>query len=749
MKERRYIFCFLLTWIFSCNGIAQLAKIDALKNELNSATQDTVKMMLELNLCIECNAAALYSDAINYGKQAVDLGEKLQSSATKSISTFAKKTEGRAAINVGNSYSNTGDYPNALIYYNKGLKIKEELGDKIGMAHAFNNIGLVYENQSDFATALDYFFKSLNISITVDDKHSMALAYNNIGVIYLNQQNFQQAITYYKKGMEIYKALDEKTGVADAYNNIAGIYDNDNKYLEALEYHQKSLAIRKEINYLDGVALSYNNIGNIYNQLITQPDSIKKRFISEYYSNSSTAPTLKDIDMVLMDSSLALQQKALEIGKRINNKYSIVYSLEVIGNVIKQRGQYANALYYYRQGAAIAKQINTRHEYYEQLASISECFEKMGKVDSAFFYYKRAADIKDTIFSSDKQKDIGREEAKADYEKKQAIAEAENKKRLAIDEEQRKRQQLIIYAGTAGILMLGFFSFFIAQRLRITRRQKSIIENQKGSLDKAFVQLEDAKLLLEEKHKDLTDSIHYASRIQTALLTTQKYLDDHLREYFILFKPRDIVSGDFYWALERNGTFYLACCDCTGHGVPGAFMSLLNITFLHQTVIEKGISQPDKIFNNIRTNVIEALNPDGTSDTKDGMDAVLCAINFENHILKAACANNPMWIIRNGEFIEFKADKIPIGDGDETRPFTLHEINLLKGDVVYMFTDGYADQFGGPNGKKYKLAQLKELVLSIHLKPMQEQHTILNTAFSDWKGALDQVDDVSVMGLRI
>ncbi len=306
--------------------------------------------MLELRLCIECNAAALYSDAINYGKEAVELGEKLQSSSTKAISSFAKKTEGRAAINVGNSYSNTGDYPNALIYYSKGLKIKQELGDKIGMAHAYNNIGLVYENQSDYATALDYFFKSLNISSTIDDKYSMGLAYNNIGIIYLNQQNYKQAITYYQKSMDISQAQGDKEGVADAYNNIAGIYENNNRCIEAFDYHLKGLKIREKINNKDKVALSYNNIGKLYNELVNQPDSVKKRFISKYYSHTVPAPTLSNIDMIMLDSSLALQQKALEISKKINDKYSVVYSLEGIGEVIKQRGQYASALYYFREG---------------------------------------------------------------------------------------------------------------------------------------------------------------------------------------------------------------------------------------------------------------------------------------------------------------------------------------------------------------------------------------------------------------
>jgi serine phosphatase RsbU (regulator of sigma subunit) len=749
MNSCRNILFLLIAGLLLHTGYSQTPILDSLKGMLSREKEDTNKIIIAINICKELNNSALYKDAIQYGKQAVDLAEKLRGSSIKAEANFAKKSAAKASINLGNSYEDIADYPDALIYYNKGLKAKEELGDRMGMDHAYNNIGLVYENESDYPTALDYFFKSLNISTDIKDSASMDLTYNNIGVIYLSDQNYKQAITYFQKSMELCQHLGDKTGVANAYTNIGQVYQSENNFLDALDYYKKCLALREETKDLDGIAYSYNNIGKLYSDIITRPDSLKKKLIQLYYSHMVPPPTLGNIDLALMDSSLALHQKALEISKRIDDKFSIVYALEGIGDLTKQRGEYASALYYFRQGAALAKQINTRHEYYDQLNNISQCFEKMGKPDSAFFYFKLAMAVKDTIFNGDKQKEIGREEAKAEYEKKQAVAEAENKKQLEVAEEQNKRKQLVIYTGAAGFIMLGFFAFFIAQRLKITRRQKTIIENQKDSLDKAFLELEDAKQLVEEKHKDLTDSIHYASRIQNALLTTDNYLKQHLDEYFILFKPRDIVSGDFYWALEHKGTFYLACCDCTGHGVPGAFMSLLNLTFLHQTVIEKGISQPDKIFGNIRANVIEAFNQDGSTETKDGMDAVLCSINFQKNILSAACANNPLWIVRKGALIEFKADKIPIGEGDETKPFTLHETGLQKDDRVYMFTDGYADQFGGPNGKKYKQAQLKELLLSIHLKPMKDQHKLLDEAFKSWKGTLDQVDDVCVMGLRV
>jgi serine phosphatase RsbU (regulator of sigma subunit) len=716
---------------------------------LQNEKHDTTKLLLTIKLCIECNYIGVYDKALDYGNQAIALANALESSSDPKTAKLGKKGESRAYLNMGNIYENQANYAQARLYYDKGLKIKEELHDQKGIADAYNNIGLTYEGQSYYPQALDYFFKSLKIYTDINNRNGMAITNNNIGVIYVDQQNYDQAITYYTKAMAIRDSLGDKMGVAESYDNIATIYESENKNIAAFDYLQKSMKIREQLGFEDKLASSFNNIGNVYMYLIAEADSTKKRFINIYYSKVVPQPTLGDLDLLLLDSAYSLHQRALAIGEKLGDRYNTLIGLIGVGEITQKRGQVKNAMVYFKRASALAKDIDAKKEYYEVLDYISKCHEADGRFDSALYYYKLAAGLKDSVFSEQKQKDIGREEAKYDYEKKQAVAEAENKKQRELADEQRKRQNLELYAAIAGLLMLGFFSFFIAQRLRITRRQKSIIEDQKESLDKAFMQLEDAKLLLEDKHKDLTDSIHYASRIQTALLTTQRYIGEHLQDYFILFKPRDIVSGDFYWALDHNGIFYLACCDCTGHGVPGAFMSLLNITFLHQTVIEKNISQPDKIFGNIRTNVIEALNPDGSTDTKDGMDAVLCAIDFDKNMISAACANNPLWIIRKGELIEFKPDKLPIGESDETKPFTLHETKLQKGDCIYMLTDGYADQFGGPNGKKYKMSQLKELLMSIHTKPMVEQKQLIEDAFVNWKGSLDQVDDVCVMGLRI
>ncbi len=229
------------------------------------------------------------------------------------------------------------------------------------------------------------------------------------------------------------------------------------------------------------------------------------------------------------------------------------------------------------------------------------------------------------------------------------------------------------------------------------------------------------------------------------------------KKFFILYKPKDIVSGDFYYAISHKHPgskvekFYLCTADCTGHGVPGAFMSMLNISYLNESIIEKNISSPNEILNHIRAEIITSLNPEGSEEeSKDGMDCILCAFDFTNNKLDYAAANNSFYIIRNNELISCPADKMPVGKSPkETEPFTLKTVDLKKGDVVYTLTDGLPDQFGGPKGKKFKYKQLEDILMSNCHKPMDEQKDILSKQFESWKGNLEQVDDVLLIGIRI
>ena len=317
-------------------------------------------------------------------------------------------------------------------------------------------------------------------------------------------------------------------------------------------------------------------------------------------------------------------------------------------------------------------------------------------------------------------------------------------------------------AYTSYSLLLASFILFLVwwNGRKLRERAKQLTEKVRIATAEIREQkeyIEEQKKIVEEHQKDIIDSIHYAQRIQRALFASDRYLKKHLPEHFVLFKPKDIVSGDFYWANSLiplsggRGTFLLAVCDCTGHGVPGAFMSLLNISLLNEAHIAKKINQPYLILNEVRDGIIKALNPEGMdTEGKDGMDCILMNFDFTKNILEVACANNSLWIVRDKNIIKIKADKMPVGlYSGEKKNFTLQKVELQEGDIVYAFTDGYADQFGGHKGKKFKYKLLEEKLLEICAQPMEEQKQFLEKIIDEWRGILEQVDDILVIGIKI
>ena len=248
--------------------------------------------------------------------------------------------------------------------------------------------------------------------------------------------------------------------------------------------------------------------------------------------------------------------------------------------------------------------------------------------------------------------------------------------------------------------------------------------------------------------KHITDSIEYAKRIQRAILPSLELFSDQI-DHFVLYKPRDIVSGDFYWVDESDHTQIIITADCTGHGVPGAFMSMLGISLLNEIVHNKGIHDPGKILNELRDKVISSLKQEvGYGDIKDGMDMTVCTIHYDTGILEYAGANNPVYIIRNGELMNMKGDKMPVAIHDTMEPFSTRELKLKKGDTIYTFSDGFVDQFGGPNQKKFLSKNFRKVLLDIQDLSMYEQGIKLDQIFEEWRDEMEQIDDVTVIGIR-
>jgi len=303
--------------------------------------------------------------------------------------------------------------------------------------------------------------------------------------------------------------------------------------------------------------------------------------------------------------------------------------------------------------------------------------------------------------------------------------------------------------------------FHLVVRIKVLQAQKKRLEAQvrqrTHELEEANIEIEAQRDLathqrdqISHQKKEIEDSIYYAERIQRSLLPSKVILESTVTDYFIMFRPRDIVSGDFYWSSRMNGKLIVTAADCTGHGVPGAFMSMLGIAYLNEIVNKLKDLNANDILNYLRDKIIHALGQTGQEGgSKDGMDMALCIIDPEEKIMQYSGANNPLYLVRNGELIETKADKMPVAIYERMDSFTNHEIQLEKGDSVYICSDGYADQFGGPKGKKFMYKPLKRLLVQIADLSMAEQQKILEKTIDDWQGSLEQIDDVVFIGIKI
>ncbi|HXB13915.1 MAG TPA: tetratricopeptide repeat protein [Bacteroidia bacterium] len=665
--------------------------MDSLLNVLKTAKQDTDKVKTLNLLSGKLWKTSRYDTALICADSAQVLAEKLN----------FKLGMAAAYRNIAIINRYKGNYPLAIEYNNKALKINQELGDKRGIAANLGNLGNVYDEQGDFPKALKYDLDALAILEELGNKEGMALNFANIGNVYADMGNYNKALEYSMKALKLDEELHRTIGIATNLINIGLNYFSLRDYPKALESYGKALVIENELEDKEGIGVIMGNTGNVY-------------FLEGKYP-------------------LALEYsiKALEIGREIGNTEGIIRNLNNIGLIYIKQKELKLSKFYFDSALQLAISIGDKSIIQTVYNGLCEYDSAAGDSKSGLADFKKYVQYGDSLGNETATKKTVQAEMNFEFEQKQSAEKAEQDKKDAIAEQERKKQNVIRNSFIAGFALMLALAFFILRGYRQKQKANEIIKLQKA--------------VVEEKQKEILDSIHYAQRIQHALLASDATLNKNLPEHFLLFKPKDIVSGDFYWATTKENRFYLAVCDSTGHGVPGAFMSLLNISFLNEAITEKGIAEPSKILNHARKKLIENISYDGGQDGMDG--TLLC---FSGSGLSYASAYNTAIVIRKGEAIELNADKMPIGTSPkENESFTLNLFPLQKGDMLYVFTDGYADQFGGVKGKKYKYKQLEEKLLAINQQPTDEQKNILNKEFEDWRGNLEQVDDVLIIGIRV
>ncbi|MBL7913184.1 MAG: tetratricopeptide repeat protein [Bacteroidia bacterium] len=689
----------IVLWLVFFNNIffAQNRKIDSLKKIVTTTQIDSVRLKTLIELSRICSKQGFPDKGLEYGRQALFLSHQKKDLEKASI----------ANMQIGSNFVALDRTDSAQIYYTNALLISRKLGDTINVSNIYNNLGLIKYYESDFPAALNYYLISLKIKEDKKDSAKLGWNYNAIGALYIGTASYDKAIIYLTKAVNIAKLRHNQKGYIEASGNIANVYRAEKDFNKALSVYKEILSIilkNDEETFLDD---TYSNIAETYFQQ------------GKY------------------DISITYYKKAIDMANRNSNQRLKGFCNIGLARNYRSMGKNSEAIsscYVALRIANELKQIQIEKNAYEELY---KSYRKTN-VDSSLFYYEKYNEILASIINEGSHAEMLKLEERYENEKKMAVNEINHTKEIEIEKVKSKNQRNISYFLVLVAILVAVFLFVIYKRLQLTRKQKEIINIQKQ-------ETEEQKAIIEEKQKEIVDSINYAKRIQFTLLANDNLLNNNLAEYFVLFQPKDIVSGDFYWATKKENRFYLAVCDCTGHGVPGAFMSLLNISFLNEAITEKNISEPHEIFNHVRHRLIENISQNGG---QDGMDGILICIDTLMNTLTYSAANNSPVLVNGNNFIELPKDKMPVGKGERDHSFTLQSIDIKKGDTLYLYTDGYADQFGGPKGKKYKYKQLNNYLLSIHQLPVKEQNLSLVNSFRDWKGNLEQVDDVCVVGIR-
>lgn len=762
LMTKKILFTITLSFVVFVHVSAQNNKIDSLENLLSKATLDTAKASLMSQLGWEYK--------LSDPEKSKQLAEK---TLELSLKSKHETTEAAAYNLLGVYYYLKHDYKQARPYFDKALFRYKKLGNLKGVASGYNNIASIFSEQALFDSAIVYQQQALKYRMEMKNEKPVADSYTNLGNIYNLKGDYSLAAANLFKAVKIYEKLNDSYGLGMGYYNLARTFFMQEKFNEAIEYVHKSRKERTKQNDKSGIATTYILEANAKERLkkyeeaaadINKAIAIQKE-INDVYNLQYSYTILGNIFYNYHQFDLALEYylKSREISLETDNIQAMASIDYSIGSIYQEKGNYPKALEFQLNSLKIAKEINGKEEIKNSLLALSQTYSKTKNYAKAFEYINEYMIVKDSLLNEANTKQLNQFLTQYESDKKQKEIELLTKDKVITDE-RIARQNIITYTVVTGLLLVLVLAFISYKRYREKK--------------KANIEITHQKEIIEEKNKEILDSIHYAKRIQKALLASDNLLKKNLPEFFVLYRPKDIVSGDFYWATEvendswnpdmetmtqdaekkqsakkenSDSLFLLATCDCTGHGVPGAFMSLLNISKLNETVIERKISRPDLIFNNVRDEIIKALNPDGSdTNAKDGMDAVLCAYDFHSMKLQFASANNPLILIRNKELFEYKPDKFPVGmHQGEHKPFRLQTLDLQKGDCIYTFTDGFADQFGGDKGKKLMTKNFKDILLNQSHLPLDKQKEELNVLFENWRGNIEQIDDVLVIGVRI
>lgn len=589
--------------------------------------------------------------------------------------------------------------------YQKQLESLPDIPERIGILNRYS-----WElSRIDPIQAFILAEEANQLSQNLNHNIGIIISFRNLGQCYWLMSNLEAALEKSFACLSLLETCQDKVIEADALNIVGAVYSQLGDYENAQNYYFKCVEIRKILNDKEGEVRALNSIGDLYLKT-KEYEKAEKQFLDcldieheNFVHKGIVLYNLGETSFYLKKEEKAFEylNRSIKIGEEINFTLMKVYCSLMIGQIYLQKNDAETSIQYLTTALEAAKEVDSKERIYRAHKSLSEALRMKGDYKKALENHELYHKVKEEVFNQDNNQKIKTMQFQFQTQSLKKEAELERIKNL--------------------------------------------------ELQTAYGKIEKQRNEIEEKNKDITDSINYAQRIQQAILPGFDVLRENFEDAFVLYLPKDIISGDFYWFNSIKETVIVTVADCTGHGVPGAFMSMLGHSYLSQIVTDHEVTSPAKALTLLDKKISETLKgKNKEKDSNDGMDMALFAYYPKQNKIQFAGAKNSLYLIRNKEFHIYKGDKISIGGHDAgEKAFTDFEIQIQKGDILYMTTDGFADQFGGPNGKKFKESRLKETLMNIHHLSLSEQKEILNKTFLDWKANLEQVDDVCIIGVRL
>lgn len=709
-----------------------------------------------------------------------------ESSKKKNIELLAAvySTKGRTSLN-------KGDLNDAIDSYTTATKLLESIGNEDGTARMYNNLGVLHRRQSSYAQSLHFFHKALDFFEKKNDSILIASVLTNIGSVSFDIGAYEKSLETYLKALQIIEKSDNLEALASTLVNIGGVMVSSQNSKEGNSYYHRAYKLYEKLNNKRGIATCYLSLGISYKEqnnldsaftYLTNSLNVYRE-IGDKVGEADSHQHLGEVYLKQMNYSMAHLSfnNSLVIAKEINLNSVVANVNHNLSKVLFGQGRISSSYTKALHALDLSKKYGLLSLQKDIHLTLSKILEKNSDYRNSLIHFKLFFSLYDSIYSNERSHRFAEMQTLYQLEQKQAAIVKLQKEKENQEMELRNAELQILWQKTQSYITLGvlllltIILYLLYRQFRFKRLSNNLLKEQNAQIlmkneeitaQKEQIELqrnevEKQKGLLKEKSEQLekfnwliTDSIDYASSIQSALLPAPEVFSRYFDDSFVMYFPKDVVSGDFYWAHSKSSNVIVALADCTGHGVPGGFMSMLGISALTE-LMGRQITEPSDILDNLRLLVIESLKQTGKiGEHQEGMDISVISYRKGNDFIDFAGANQPLWLVRKGEdgykINEFKGDRMPISYHQRMEPFKCHRIPIQKGDQIYLFSDGYRHQLGGDNfDVKFGKEKFQKLFLDNAHLPMDNQKSIIEDTFFRWVSGFDQLDDITVLGLKI